>query len=168
MLRAARLVRTRRAGRQVFYTLDDGHILALFEQGLSHVHELLRFVRFLQDLLAGGPLQPVYGVGGERELPEIMLDHLAGYGGNGYVRIGNSAALQRQNDLMGELVLCLGVALQDPRILPEERGDLFPVVQQLVEETIATAHEPDTGIWEFRTMLRHHTFSRSICWAAVH
>ena len=41
MLRAARLVRTRRAGRQVFYTLDDGHILALFEQGLSHVHEPL-------------------------------------------------------------------------------------------------------------------------------
>lgn len=39
MLRAARLVRTRRAGRQVFYTLDDGHILALYEQGLSHVHE---------------------------------------------------------------------------------------------------------------------------------
>lgn len=41
MLRAARLVRTRRAGRQVFYTLDDGHILALFEQGLSHVREPL-------------------------------------------------------------------------------------------------------------------------------
>jgi DNA-binding transcriptional ArsR family regulator len=39
ILRAARLVRTRRAGRQVFYTLDDGHILALFQQGLSHVHE---------------------------------------------------------------------------------------------------------------------------------
>lgn len=39
MLRAARLVRTRRSGRQVFYTLDDGHILALFQQGLSHVHE---------------------------------------------------------------------------------------------------------------------------------
>jgi len=97
-----------------------------------------------------------------------MLDHLAGYGGNGFVRIGNAAAIQRQNDLMGELVLCLGVALQDPRILPEERGNLFPVVQQLVEETIATAHEPDTGIWEFRSMLRHHTFSRAMCWAAVH
>lgn len=39
MLRAARLVRTRRAGRQVFYTLDDEHILALFQQGLTHVHE---------------------------------------------------------------------------------------------------------------------------------
>jgi DNA-binding transcriptional ArsR family regulator len=39
MLRAARIVRTRRAGRQIFYTLDDGHVLALFEQGLSHVYE---------------------------------------------------------------------------------------------------------------------------------
>lgn len=39
MLRAARLVRTRRAGRQVFYTLDDAHILALYQQGLGHVHE---------------------------------------------------------------------------------------------------------------------------------
>lgn len=39
MLRATRLVRTRRAGRQVFYSLDDGHIVALFHQGLSHVHE---------------------------------------------------------------------------------------------------------------------------------
>ncbi len=39
LLRATRLVRTRRAGRQIFYTLDDGHILALFQQGLSHVHE---------------------------------------------------------------------------------------------------------------------------------
>jgi len=134
---------------------------------LSHIHELLRFVRFLQDVLAGGPLQPVYGVGGERELPELMLDHLAGFGGNGFVRIGNAAAVQRQNDLMGELVLCLGVALQDPRILPEERGHLFPVVQRLVEESIERAHEPDTGIWEFRSMLRHHTFSRAMCWAAV-
>ena len=39
MLRAARIVRTRRAGRQIFYTLDDGHVLALFQQGLNHVRE---------------------------------------------------------------------------------------------------------------------------------
>jgi hypothetical protein len=34
-----RLVRTRRAGRQVFYTLDDQHIVQLFAQGLEHVQE---------------------------------------------------------------------------------------------------------------------------------
>jgi DNA-binding transcriptional ArsR family regulator len=39
LLRAARLVRTRRAGRQVFYTLDDAHILALYQQAVTHVRE---------------------------------------------------------------------------------------------------------------------------------
>jgi GH15 family glucan-1,4-alpha-glucosidase len=135
---------------------------------LGHLPELLRFTHYLTDILAGGPLQPVYGIGGERELPEAFLEHLAGFGGNGWVRVGNAAALQRQNDLMGELVLCLGTALQDPRILAEERGDLFPMVQRLVEQAVADAEEPDMGIWEFRTQLRHHVFSRAMCWAAAH
>ena len=39
LLRGTRLVRARRAGRQMFYTLDDQHIVGLFEQGLEHVEE---------------------------------------------------------------------------------------------------------------------------------
>ena len=39
LLRHMRLVRARRAGRQVYYTLDDQHILSLFQQGLRHVTE---------------------------------------------------------------------------------------------------------------------------------
>ena len=39
LLRAMRLVRSRRAGRHVFYTLDDQHIVSLFNQGLAHVDE---------------------------------------------------------------------------------------------------------------------------------
>jgi ArsR family transcriptional regulator, lead/cadmium/zinc/bismuth-responsive transcriptional repressor len=39
LLRGMRLVRPRRAGRQVFYTLDDQHIMSLFQQGLKHVLE---------------------------------------------------------------------------------------------------------------------------------
>lgn len=39
LLRGMRLVRPRRAGRQVFYTLDDQHIVRLFAQGLEHVQE---------------------------------------------------------------------------------------------------------------------------------
>src|SRR5262245_15490867 len=39
LLRGMRLVRPRRAGRQVFYALDDLHIVRLFEQGLEHVQE---------------------------------------------------------------------------------------------------------------------------------
>jgi DNA-binding transcriptional ArsR family regulator len=39
LLRGARLVRPRRAGQQIFYSLDDQHVVRLFAQGLEHVQE---------------------------------------------------------------------------------------------------------------------------------
>jgi DNA-binding transcriptional ArsR family regulator len=39
LMRSMRLVRGRREGRCVYYTLDDRHILDLFQQGLRHVSE---------------------------------------------------------------------------------------------------------------------------------
>ena len=36
-LRQMRLVRTRRAGRHVWYALDDDHVAALYRMGLDHV-----------------------------------------------------------------------------------------------------------------------------------
>ena len=39
LLRGMRLVRARRDGRMAFYTLDDQHIVRLFEQGMEHVEE---------------------------------------------------------------------------------------------------------------------------------
>jgi ArsR family transcriptional regulator, lead/cadmium/zinc/bismuth-responsive transcriptional repressor len=39
LLRGMRLVRPRRAGRQVFYCVDDHHILELLKQALTHVEE---------------------------------------------------------------------------------------------------------------------------------
>jgi ArsR family transcriptional regulator len=42
LLRGMRVVRPRRAGRQVFYALDDRHIVGLFEHGLEHVQESVR------------------------------------------------------------------------------------------------------------------------------
>lgn len=39
LLRGLRLVRPRRAGQQIFYSLDDHHIVRLFAQGLEHVEE---------------------------------------------------------------------------------------------------------------------------------
>ncbi|MDD2421405.1 MAG: metalloregulator ArsR/SmtB family transcription factor [Heliobacteriaceae bacterium] len=37
LLRNLRLVRHRKEGKMVFYSLDDDHILSLFRQGLDHV-----------------------------------------------------------------------------------------------------------------------------------
>ena len=135
---------------------------------LSYLDEGERFIRFLRNVAESGPLQPVYGLDGGRRLDEVLLPHLAGFGGNGHVRVGNAAALQRQNDLMGEMVLCLDTLLGDPRIVIEDARDYFPLVQRLVEDAIAAAPTPDMGIWEFRTMLRHYTFSRAMCWVAIH
>lgn len=39
LMRTMRVVRGRREGRCVYYTLDDQHILSLFQQGLRHVSE---------------------------------------------------------------------------------------------------------------------------------
>lgn len=39
LLRSLRLVRARRAGRMVFYALDDRHVTDLLDQGLRHVNE---------------------------------------------------------------------------------------------------------------------------------
>ena len=135
---------------------------------LGHLNEGERFIRFLRDVAEEGPLQPLYGIGGERHLPEEILDHLRGFAGTKPVRVGNAAAEQRQNDLMGELVLCLETVLTDPRVVIEDRGaGYFPLIQRLVEESIAAAPTLDMGIWEFRTMLRPYTFSRTMCWVAV-
>jgi DNA-binding transcriptional ArsR family regulator len=42
LMRSMRIVRGRREGRCVYYTLDDQHVLDLFQQGLRHVMEARR------------------------------------------------------------------------------------------------------------------------------
>ena len=36
-LRQMRIVQSRRDGKEVFYRIDDEHIIALFQQGINHV-----------------------------------------------------------------------------------------------------------------------------------
>jgi GH15 family glucan-1,4-alpha-glucosidase len=134
---------------------------------LSQLNEGEQFIAFLRDVAESAPLQPLYGIAGERDLPEQVLEHWSGFEGNGPVRIGNAAAQQQQNDLNGELILCLETVLSDPRIVLEKPHSFMPLVERLVEQAIALAPLADTGIWEFRTLPRHYTFSRAMCWAAI-
>jgi len=39
LLRTAKLVKARKEGKNVFYSLDDGHVHSLLAQGLEHVLE---------------------------------------------------------------------------------------------------------------------------------
>lgn len=135
---------------------------------LSHLREGERFLGFLRDVAEAGPLQPVYALDGRRELPEELLPHLEGFGGARPVRIGNAAAVQSQHDVLGELVLCLETLLSDPRLVPRNTRDYVALLRRLVEESLLRAEQPDTSIWEFRTLPRHYTFSRAMCWTAAH
>lgn len=45
LLRNLRVVKSRRDGRMVFYSLDDRHIITLFRQALRHVQEAARAPR---------------------------------------------------------------------------------------------------------------------------
>jgi GH15 family glucan-1,4-alpha-glucosidase len=134
---------------------------------LGQLSEGEQLTRFLRDVTEAGPLQPVYGIDGERELTECSLPHLAGFGGNGHVRIGNAAYHQTQHDLMGEIILCLETQLTDPRMVHDDAGAYFPLIRRLVEQAREAASKPDTSIWEFRSIFRNYTFSRAMCWVAV-
>ncbi len=134
---------------------------------LSHLSEGEAFVRFLREMADSGPLQPIYGITGKRNLDEEILPSLRGYDGIGPVRIGNAAYYQRQHDVDGEMVLCLETILTDPRVVWEDPS-LAPLLERLVEEAIASAPVEDTGLWEYRTQPRHYTFSKAMCWVAAH
>ena len=133
---------------------------------LSHLAEGEAFVSFLRDVAEEGPLQPVYGVGGERELHEEHLDHLSGFAG-APVRIGNAAYQQRQHDLMGEMILCLETIASDPRVVVEDPEAIMRLVVRLVGEAQKAAGTDDTGLWEYRTMPARYTFSQTLCWVAA-
>ena len=75
----------------------------LYTLGLDR--EANDFFYFLADLAEEeADLQIMYGIGGERQLTEHILDHLSGYEGARPVRIGNGAWDQRQHDVWGVLL----------------------------------------------------------------
>lgn len=133
----------------------------------AHFSEGRQFLRFLLDVVGSGPLQPLYGIGGERELPESEISHLEGFEGTKPVRIGNAAAAQYQADLMGEVVLCIRSMLIDQRSDLRDPAQWYPLVVRMVDEAISGFEKKDMGIWEYREKPMLHTFSRAMCWAAV-
>ncbi|MGC5172988.1 glycoside hydrolase family 15 protein [Microbacterium sp. DT81.1] len=115
--------------------------------------------------IAGDPadVQIMYGIGGERRLPEYELPELAGYGGASPVRIGNAAYLQRQWDIFGEVM----VALHGARTAGlEETRASWPLQRALLSFLEENWEEPDCGIWEIRGAEQKFTHSRAMVWAA--
>jgi GH15 family glucan-1,4-alpha-glucosidase len=134
--------------------------------GLGSEREADAFRRFIERTAAGDPsaMRIMYGVGGERRLPESELDHLEGWRGAGPVRVGNAAAGQLQLDCCGQLV--------DQSWRWHRRGhspddDYWRFIARLVETAIERWQEPDAGIWEWRGEPKQFVHSKVLSWTAV-
>ena len=72
---------------------------------LGYYDEALAWRDWVVRAVAGSPeqVQILYGVGGERWLPELIVPWLPGYEKSAPVRIGNAAYEQLQIDVFGEI-----------------------------------------------------------------
>ena len=115
--------------------------------------------------IAGDPsqLQIMYGIAGERELPEIEMPQFPGYEGSAPVRVGNGAVDQFQADTIGEVLVALDAARAAG--LPENKIS-WSLQRELLKRAEENIDKPDNGIWEIRGPLRTFTHSRAMVWAA--
>ena len=149
--------------------LRDAYFTVQALNRLGATETMEAFLRYLDDVVArqrDAPLQPVYGITGERNLAERTVDTLTGVAGMGPVRVGNLAYRQRQHDVYGSVILAATQSFFDDRL--EHPGDLaqFRRLEALGERAVPLFDQPDAGIWEFRGQERRHTFSAAMCWAA--
>jgi len=123
------------------------------------------FFYFITDLAErDDELQIMYGVDGERDLTESILDHLHGYEGAKPVRIGNGAYRHRQHDVWGAVLDSVYLHTKSRDRLDER---IWPILRRQVEQAIANWRDPDRGVWEVRGEPKHFTSSKVMCWVAL-
>lgn len=144
--------------RDASFTLDAFTANGCLAEAVAWRDWLLRAV-------AGDPaqLQIVYGLDGERWLPELTIPWLAGYRRSTPVRIGNGAADQFQLDVYGEVLAAMHSA-REAGMAPDD--DAWALQQSLVEYVAQHWREPDEGIWEVRGGRRHFVHSKVMAWVA--
>ncbi|WP_330284819.1 glycoside hydrolase family 15 protein [Streptomyces sp. NBC_00588] len=148
----------------------DGSLSVGALLGLGHVDEAVAFRRWLGDRIRAGrtvsgePLQIMYRIDGDPELPEEVLDHFEGYRGSAPVRVGNGAAGQLQLDIYGEAALALAQSVDDVADVPPYDG--WQALAGVLDWLVKAWDRPDEGIWETRGGQKDFTYSRLMCWAA--
>jgi GH15 family glucan-1,4-alpha-glucosidase len=132
----------------------------------GYVEEAHAWRDWLVNAVAGTPseIQIMYGLAGERRLPELELGWLPGHGGSRPVRTGNAAADQHQLDVYGEVMDALHFARR-AGLEPSENA--WRVQQALLEFLEADWRQPDDGIWEVRGPRRHFVHSKVMAWVAM-
>ncbi|MEV5410628.1 glycoside hydrolase family 15 protein [Thermopolyspora sp. NPDC052614] len=137
---------------------------ALIRSGF--LEEAKSWREWLLRAIAGRPqdLQIMYGVAGERRLPELELSWLPGYEDSSPVRIGNGAVDQLQLDVYGEVMNCLYLA-RDNGLSADDRA--WAIQRELLDFLESNWDRPDEGLWEVRGPRRHFVHSKLMAWVAL-
>ncbi|MDR6306053.1 GH15 family glucan-1,4-alpha-glucosidase [Nitrobacter vulgaris] len=138
-------------------------LYALLNAGYREEAEAWR--QWLLRAAAGRPeqLHIMYGIAGERWLPENEVTWLPGYEESSPVRIGNEAVGQMQLDVYGELIETLHAA-REAELAP--LAEAWRLQNVLLDHLETVWRKPDNGIWEVRGEPRAFTHSRLMCWVA--
>ncbi len=139
-------------------------LLALTNAG--HRDEAGEWGNWLRRAVAGTPeqLQSLYGLGGERWIPEREIHWLAGYEASQPVRIGNAAMEQHQLDVFGEIELAFRREIELGFVTARAHWSMR---RTLIEHLVLIWKEPDEGIWEVRGGPQQFTYSKAMAWAAL-
>jgi len=149
--------------------LRDAFFVIRALNSLSEVGTMEDYLRWVNDVVRstkGGHVQPLYGIGLEKDLPEQILEHLPGYRGMGPVRIGNQAHEHFQYDVYGNIILGAAQSFHDHRLFRRADVSDFQALEPMGERAWELHDKPDAGMWELRTRSRIHTSSSLMCWAA--
>ncbi len=139
-------------------------LLAFMNAGFQE--EAVAWRDWLMRAVAGEASQDqiMYGIAGERRLPEWEVSWLPGYENSRPVRVGNAAVAQLQLDIYGEVADALHQARKTGLSAPEQSA---AIEREWIEYLARIWMEPDEGIWEVRSERQQFTHSKVMAWVAV-
>ncbi|MDG9715057.1 glycoside hydrolase family 15 protein [Streptomyces sp. DH24] len=137
---------------------------ALVSAGYQEEAEAWR--NWLLRAVAGSPrdLQIMYGLAGERRLPEFELPWLSGFAESTPVRIGNDAVNQLQLDVYGEVMDSLALGRRSGL---SAKPDVWAVQRAMMDFLRTAWRQPDEGLWEVRGGRRQFVHSKVMVWVAA-
>jgi GH15 family glucan-1,4-alpha-glucosidase len=149
-----------------FCWLRDATFTLYALMGAGYVDEARAWREWLLRAVAGSgsQIQTLYGVSGERWLPELEIPWLPGYADSRPVRVGNAASNQFQLDVFGEV---LDTLYQCRRVGLEAYDESWRVAREMLSFLESHWKEPDEGIWEVRGPRRHFTHSKVLAWVGI-
>lgn len=148
---------------------DSYYVLSAFHQ-LGHFEEMEGFLRYLTQIALKEKeerLRPVYMLDQQLPLPEVPLEHWAGFQNSKPVRYHNQAAEHIQNDVYGEMILTLAPIFFDERFSHLRTKDTQDLLASLAVQAERSISIPDAGLWELRDGWQVHTFTNLMSWAGL-